>query len=241
MRDRYREARLSGLGDDLSSGNFVHGGWTQLLGAAYERRIYAFRFETTPAQDDALIARMNEGPNRSRFDLLFNNCADFSRVVLNDYFPRTFRRGLFPDAYMTTPKQITGKLVHYARKHPEAQLLVFEIPQVPGYRHQSHSNKSIAESLTTTGYAVPLALINPYLAGGLFVDFLARGRFHLVPRNPQVIGPENLTALTAPTVARQNPGSAGAQAPSAAGAGSAETQPSQSANSGLEEIKAIHE
>ena len=241
MRDRYREAHLEGLGDDVSSGNFVHGGWTQLLGAAYERRIYAFRFETTPAQDDALIARMNEGPNRSRFDLLFNNCADFSRVVLNDYFPRTFRRGLFPDAYMTTPKQITGKLVHYARKHPEAQLLVFEIPQVPGYRHQSHSNKSIAESLTTTGYAVPLALINPYLAGGLFVDFLARGRFHLVPRNPQVIGPENLTALTAPTVARQNPGSAGAQAPSAAGAGSAETQPSQSANSGLEEIKAIHE
>jgi hypothetical protein len=37
----------------------VHGGWTQLLGAAYERRIYAFRFETTEAQDDALIEKLN--------------------------------------------------------------------------------------------------------------------------------------------------------------------------------------
>ncbi len=61
-------------------GSFLHGGWTQLVGVAYERRIYAFRFETTPAQDDALIERMNAGPNRSHFNLLFNNCADFARV-----------------------------------------------------------------------------------------------------------------------------------------------------------------
>jgi hypothetical protein len=241
MRDRYRESHLESLGVGLSTGNFVHGGWTQLLGTAYERRIYAFRFETTPEQDEALIAKMNAGPNRSRFDLLFNNCADFSREVLNSYFPRTFRRSIFPDAYMTTPKQITGKLVRYGRQHPDAQLTVLEIPQVPGYRRQSHSNKSIAESLTTTGYAIPLVLVNPYLAGGLFLDYLARGRFHLLPRNPQVVGPEDLSALTAATAAGQNPGSAGAQAPSAAGGGSAETPASQSANSGLEEIKAFHE
>ena len=241
LRNRYREAHLQSLGDDLSSGNLVHGGWTELLGAAYERRIYAFRFETTPEQDDALIAQMNAGPNRSRFDLLFNNCADFARVVLNSYFPRTFRRSIFPDAGMTTPKQITYKLARYGRTHPDAQLTVFEIPQVPGYRRHSHSAKSIDESLVTTGYAIPIALVNPYLAGGLFVDYLVRGRFHLIPRNPQVLGPENLSALTAPTAAGQNPGSAGAQAPSAAGGGSEETPASKSANSGLEEIKAFHE
>ena len=68
---------------------------------------------------------------------------------------------------MTTPKQITYKLVRYAKKHPETQLAVFEIPQVPGYRRLSRSNKSISESLITTGYAVPIAILNPYLAGGL--------------------------------------------------------------------------
>ena len=118
LRNRYREANLQSLGDDLPSGNFAHGGWTQLVGTTYERRIYAFRFDTTPAQDDALIARMNAGPNRSHFNLLFNNCADLSRMVLNSYFPRTFSRSIFPDAGVTTPKQMAYKLVRYASKHP---------------------------------------------------------------------------------------------------------------------------
>jgi hypothetical protein len=241
MRNRYRETHLESLGDNLAEGSVVHGGWTQLLGTAYERRIYAFRFETTPEQDDALIRRMNAGPNRSHFNLLFSNCADFARVILNTYFPRTFRRSAFPDAGMTTPKQIAYKLVRYARKHPETQLTVFEIPQVPGYRRHSHSNKSIAESLSTTALAVPIVLVNPYIAGGLFVDYMVRGRYHLIPKHPEVLGADNLMALTEQAAPKQNAGSADAQVPSAATGGSAETQEVPAANSGLREIKAMHE
>src|ERR1700733_5975371 len=115
LRGRYHEQHLASLGADLTPGNLVHGGWTQLLGAAYERRIYAFRFDTTEAQDDALIEKLNAGPNKSSFNLLFNNCADFARVVLNSYYPRKFSRSIFPDAGMTTPKQIAYKLVRYSR------------------------------------------------------------------------------------------------------------------------------
>ena len=126
LRNHYREQHLDALGPNLSPGNLVHGGWTQLLGAAYERRIYAFRFETTEAQDDALIEKLNALPNRTRFNLLFSNCADFARVMLNDYFPRTFRRSIFPDAGMTTPKQITYKLVRFGRKNPATELTIFD-------------------------------------------------------------------------------------------------------------------
>ena len=77
---------------------------------------------------------------------------------------------------MTTPKQLAYKLERYAAQHPETHLAIFEIPQIPGYRRLSRRNKSIAESLSTTGYAIPIAVVNPYLAGGLFVDYLARGR-----------------------------------------------------------------
>ena len=69
-------------------------------------------------------------------------------------------------------------------RHPETQLTVFEIPQIPGYRHGSHSIKGIDESFVTTVYAIPIAMMNPYLAGGLFVDYLVRGRYHLIPKNP---------------------------------------------------------
>jgi hypothetical protein len=85
--------------------------------------------------------------------------------------------------------------VRYARKHPETQLTVFEIPQIPGYRHESHSAKGIDESLATTVYAIPIAIMNPYLAGGLFADYLVRGRYHLIPKHPQVLSPENSFAV----------------------------------------------
>jgi hypothetical protein len=242
MRDRYHETHLRTLGENLSAGNLFRDGWTQLLGVAYERRTYAFRFETTPEEDDAFIARMNSRENHSHFELLYNNCADFARAVLDTYFPGAFRRSFFPDAEMTTPKQIAYKLVRYARKHPEMQLTIIEIPQVPGYRRESHSNKSIAESLTTTVYAVPILLLNPYLAGGLFVDYLVRGRHRLVPRHPQILEPGNLALLTDPIRISENPESEGAQAPNAAASGSMATQsPAGTAKSGLLEIKAIHE
>jgi len=241
MRSLYREQHLQRLGPDLPAGNLVHGGWTQLAGTAYERRIFAFRFETTPKQDDALIAQMNAGPNHTEFNLLFENCADFARVVLNDYFPNAFRRSIFPDAGMTTPKQIAYKLVRYARKHPDVQLTVFEIPQIPGYRRESRSNKGIDESFVTTLYAVPIALVNPYLAGGLFVDYLVRGRYHLIPKHPEVLGPDNLSALTATAPTLQNRASAVTQATSAVPDSTAATPEADGTNSGLKGIGAADE
>ena len=241
LRNIYRETHFEPMGLDKSGGSYVRDGWTQLIGAAYERRIYAFRFATTPAQDDALIARLNAGPNQSHFHMLFRNCADFARVVLNNYFPHTFHRSIFPDAGVTTPKQLAYKLVRYARKHPETQLRVFEIPQIPGYAWHSHSNKDIAEAFVTTAYAVPLTLVNPYLTGGIFVDYIVRGRYHLVPKHPEVVNADHLAPLTARRSAGDNAASAGAQASSAASGGSTISQVAIGADSGLKEIKAAHE
>lgn len=241
LRQRYHEAHLAALGSGISPGNFLHGGWTQLVGAAYERRTYIFRFDTTPEQDDAFIAWMNDRPNRSHFDLFFNNCSDFARRILDFYFPGAFVRSAFPDAGMTTPKQLAQKLGRYGRKHPEAQLTVFEIAQIPGYRRHSRSNKGVAESLSTTTYAIPIALLNPYLAGGLFVDYLFRGRYHVVPVHPQLLAPDNLMALTAAAPPAENPGSAGLQAPGAATGDSSAIQEPAPFNSGLREMKVEHE
>lgn len=242
LRNQYHEAHLLGLGRDVRKGDFWHGGWTQLVGVSYERRMYAFRFETTEAQDDAFIARMNRDKNRSHFQLLYNNCADFSRKALNQYFPRSFRRSLFPDAGMTTPKQITYKLVRYARKHPEIHLDVYEIPQVPGYRRLSRTNKSISESLITSGYAVPIALLNPYVAGGLFADYVMHGRYHLIPKNPPKLDPDQLMVLTLPGSPIENPLNASEQVHSAAAASvSVDVPAAAPANPGLKETMASHE
>jgi hypothetical protein len=195
LRRTYHDERMQNLGPNVYEGNFMHGGWGELVGVSYERKIYAFRFATTEEQDEALMGRLNDSRNHTQFNLLYNNCADFARAVMNDYFPHVFTRTVFPDAGMTTPRQITSKLVHYAKSHPETKLAIFAIPQVPGYRHLSHPNMSVSGSLMTTAYAIPIAVFNPYLAGALFIDYLVRGRFPRSYQHCPILEPTQLAEL----------------------------------------------
>ena len=198
LRDKYHEGRLLSLGKDVPRGGNVKRGWSQFVGVAYDRRIYAFRFATTEEQDNALIAGMNAGENRTRFNLLTRNCADFNSGILNSYFPRTFHRTILPDGGITTPRQVTYQLLRYARKHPDTHVAAFDIPQVPGNRHRSRANKSIAQSLITSGYVVPFYFISPYLAGAVVVDYLIWGRYPLGLKHPPVLTPRNMEPLTSP-------------------------------------------
>lgn len=191
LRDSYHGTHLRSLGD-VPRGGDVKRGWSQFVGVSYDRRIYAFRFATTEAQDDALIAKMNAEDNRSRFNLITRNCADFTGGILNFYFPGTFRRSVLPDAGITTPRQISYKLVRYAKKHPELGLTVFDIPQVKGNRRQSRRNQSIAEAFLTRGYVVPFVFISPYIVGGVAVDYLGWGRYPLPLKGAQVLTPEQM-------------------------------------------------
>ncbi len=238
MRNLYHEDHLTGLGKD--EGNLVHGGWTQLVGASYERRIYAFRFATTEEQDDKIIARLNGRPNRSHFNLVYNNCADFVRFILNIYFPHTFGRHFFPDAWMTTPREMSDRLSRYAKKHPQTELEIFDIPQIPGNRRPSHANKSVTGSLMTTGYVVPIVILNPYVAGGLFVDYLIRGRYAALPKHLSVLSPDQLSALARSPGDTGNPDVLVTKAPRAAG--SPQPMPVRAAfSSGTQENAASHE
>ncbi len=205
LRDNYHDAHLLILGKDVPRGGDRKRGWSQLLGAAYDRRIYAFLFGTTEKQDDALIARLNEDANRSHFNLLHSNCADWTGSILNFYFPGTFHRSILPDGGITTPRQISYKLMRYARKHPEMQLTVFDIQQVPGNRRHSHANKSIAKSLITSGYVVPLFFVSPYIVGGIVVDYLGWGRYPLDLKQAQLLTPENMGPLKLPAASEPAP------------------------------------
>jgi len=69
IREQYHEAHLLSLGEDVRKGGFLHGGWAELVGVSYERRMYAFRFDTTEAQDECNTVRMGTaglGANKNR-------------------------------------------------------------------------------------------------------------------------------------------------------------------------------
>ena len=80
LRDAWRRKDLQGNWlPDGEGGTTPSGDWTQLVGAAYDRTLYAFVTPTSEVQDDKLIQELNAAPNNNRFSLLSQNCADFAR------------------------------------------------------------------------------------------------------------------------------------------------------------------
>jgi hypothetical protein len=179
LRDQYRRQYLEIVAPDTDTGQAPRGNWTQLVGGAYDRKIYSLAIETSWQQDDSLIDEFNSRSNHSHFNLLFHNCADFARKVLNSYYPKAVRRSFLADAGMTTPKQIAKSLVEYSARHPETRFTAFVIPQVPGSIRRSKVTRGIFESvLRTKRYAAPLFFLHPVFAGAMLAGYLAGGRFN---------------------------------------------------------------
>jgi len=180
LRDRYRREHLMDFAPDDENGEPPQGNnWNQLVGAAYVRTIYGFEIETTPEQDAAFIERWNQRDNRSRFNLLYSNCADFAAAVMNFYAPHSVRRNYFADVGIMTPKQVAKSLVRHARKDGRLELSSFVIPQVPGSIKRSTPVVGVAEGLVKSKkYVVPQAILNPTLTGSIAVAYFAKGRFN---------------------------------------------------------------
>jgi hypothetical protein len=186
LRDAYRRRYLEDLAPDTRKGKAPGGEWTQLVGSSYDRTIHGFQVVSTPEQDQRFIALFNDRRDVSHFNLLFHNCADFSRAVLDIYFPHAIHRNFIADVGLTTPKQVAKSLVEYGRKHPELEMSAFVILQVPGSVPRSHPVDGVAESLVKSKkYLLPLAVLNPELTGGVVVAYLAQGRMKL-PKNATV-------------------------------------------------------
>lgn len=193
LRDAYRREHLAYLVPDDPQHEIPRGDWVQLVGASYDRRIWGFEITTTEDQDDTLIRNFNERRNVSRFNLLFNNCANFSERVLNFYYPNSVHRNFIADAGIMTPKQAAKSLVKYNRRHPEMDLHTFVIPQVPGTIARSTPVDGVVESLIKSKkYVLALAYLHPYVAGTLIVAYLGDGRFHPDP-HAEVFNPAEQT------------------------------------------------
>jgi hypothetical protein len=182
LRDTYRHNHLEDLVPDDPKHEIPKGEWVELVGASYDRRIWGFEVATTTDQDDTLIREFNERRNIAHFNLFFNNCANFSEKVLNFYYPHSIHRNFIADAGMMTPKQAAKSLVNYGRRHPNAQLRTFVIPQVPGTIARSKPVDGVVESLVKSKkYVVPLAVLHPIVAGSLVAVYFGDGRFHPDP------------------------------------------------------------
>lgn len=198
LRDQYRREHLGALAPDTAAGTAPDGEWIQLVGSAYDRTIHGFTVRTTAEQDARVIALFNDRKNVSHFNLFFNNCADLSRATLNLYYPHLIHRNFVADVGFTTPKQAAKLMTHYGRKHPEAGLRTFIIPQVPGTIERSTKVRGVLESLVKSKrYALPLAYLLPHTTAGMALAYFGGGGRFRFPKDGDVWTPDMWTNVAA--------------------------------------------
>jgi hypothetical protein len=200
IRDAYRRKFLLAFAPDDKHGNTPKGEWTQLIGSSYDRTIHGFQVDSTAEQDARFMAIFNDKRNVGHFNLLFRNCADFSRTALDIYLPHAVHRNFIADLGITTPKQVAKALVKYSKKHPELHMTAFIIPQIPGTVARSRAIDGVTESLIKSKrYLIPLIILAPEVTGGVVVAYLVDGRGKL-PKNTSIfeIGDEETTNAPLP-------------------------------------------
>jgi len=178
LAERYRQAHLRDeVPDPLThNGDPIHphyGDWQDAVGAAFDRRLYIYEIDTTPEQDATILADLNSRLNVRRYHLRRSNCADFAADLLNTVIPGALHRNVLGDFDFYTPKELARQLDHYGHTHPEANLRVYEIPQLPGALRRSRPLRGSSEVFVKTKrYLATLIVIQPeaILADWIFYE-----------------------------------------------------------------------
>jgi hypothetical protein len=182
LRDQYRRKHLEAVAPDSADGAAPSGNWYELVGSAYDRAAYAFEIETSPAQDRAFIRAYNAAPNRSQFRTVSRNCADFTKDVINFYYPKALHRSIVADVGIATPKQMAKRMVKFSERNPQLAFSRYVIPQVPGSAARSTAVHGVVESFfKSKKYIVPSAVASPVFAGCVAAVYVGTNAGHFDP------------------------------------------------------------
>ena len=179
LEERYRKNYLAGIceGERCRTSNSAE--WREMVAATLERSMYMFVVKTSVEQDRALIAEFNSLPNVNHFNGMTNNCADFTRRVLNTYYPHAVKTDYLNDFFMTSPKAAARTFTHYAQEHPELDLRVMHFSQVPGTIKRSSECRSGTEQIYhSKKLAIPLAVFAWQSIPAVTASYVITGRFN---------------------------------------------------------------
>ena len=190
LEERYRQEYLSAYCESEFCRTSNKAEWREMVGASLSRSIYMFVAETTVEQDLDLIAQFNALPNRNHFNGVTRNCADFTKRVINAYFPRATAPDYVNDFGMTSPKAIARSFTRYASRHPEANFRVFHYAQIPGTIKRSSECRAGTEQLyRSKKLLVPMLIFANQALPFVAASYLFTGRFnpqHELEKHPSI-------------------------------------------------------
>jgi hypothetical protein len=160
LEEGYRETSLKEVCDGPPCTTKKNANWRYAVGTTFERSVYVFVVGTTMQQDLEMIADFNNGPNEDHFNGFTRNCANFTRRVINTYFPHATRPDYINDFGITGPKAVARSFAHYAARQPDADYHVLHFSQLPGTIKRSNKNREGMEELFhAKKWAIPLAFL----------------------------------------------------------------------------------
>jgi hypothetical protein len=178
LEERYREQVLQDYCVSLSCRNSSSAEWREMVSATSERTLYILVVSTTVQQDLDLIAKFNDRANVNRFNGFARNCADFTRTIINTYFPNATHRNI-NDFGMTSPKGIARSFAHYAERHPNDGYYVLHFAQLPGTIKRSSACREGTEQLYhSKKLLVPMVIFASHELPFVFGSYLLTGRFN---------------------------------------------------------------
>ena len=179
LEERYREQYLSAYCASESCMTSNNAEWREMVGATLSRSIYMFVVETTVQQDLDLIEQFNSLPNQNHFNGVTRNCADFTRRVINAYFPHATGPDYINDFGVTSPKAIARSFTRYSVRHPEAHFRVLHFAQIPGTIKRSSECRAGTEQLYhSKKLLVPMLMFAHYALPFVAASYVTTGRFN---------------------------------------------------------------
>jgi hypothetical protein len=179
LEDQYRAKYLTAYCTTRSCQTSNSAEWRFMVGASLSRSIYIFVADTTQEQDRKLIEEFNSTPNVNHFNGVTRNCADFTRHVINTYFPHATGPEYINDFGITSPKAIARSFTHYALRHPETHFRILHFAQVPGTIKRSSEVRDGTEQLYhSKKLLVPMILFAEHALPVVAAFYLATGRFN---------------------------------------------------------------
>jgi len=179
LQDRYRREYLGPICTTARCINDLRADWRESVAAAFVREIYIFEVATSPEQDEHFIREFNARANVNHYSGFTNNCADFAKLVVNTYFPHSAHRDVLNDLGMTGPKAIARSFAHHAEHHPEMDLRVIRIEQLPGtYKRSSDSKEGTEQLVRSKKWLVPILAVGYQAVPVIAASYFLTGRFN---------------------------------------------------------------
>ncbi len=179
LEENYRAKYLDGYCTTRSCQTSNSAEWREMVGASLSRGIYIFVAETTQEQDRKLIAEFNSLPNVNHFNGVTRNCADFTRHVINTYFPHATSPDYLNDFGVTSPKAIARSFTRYALRHPETHFRVLHFAQAPGTIKRSSEVRDGTEQLYhSKKLLVPMIIFAEHALPVVAASYMLTGRFN---------------------------------------------------------------